>query len=536
VTTPQPPTEPWPSRPPPEPPYLPTDHPGLAVPPGPAAFPRPPADTDNTTGPLPFPPRRPTGRGPLLVGVAVAAVLAVLTSGLALAIVRRPADESGSSPTTRAHGVPVRPPAGARPGPSTTAPAAPTPQPGTSPGGPGGATADAAVMAAELDRLERYVEQARGQTFVRAVEVTVLDPAAFRREVRTGFDEERDAMGRQGELLRAAGLVPPAYDAVAGGLQLVGDSALGFYDPRTARLVVRADGTFTPFLRHVLVHELTHALDDQRFHLDRPELEHVTDGRDWAFAALVEGSARRVENEYVAGLTRTDKAALDREERQLATAQQTSLAGIPLVLGRLQLSPYDYGEPFVRALLAQGGNAALDTALRRPPVTSEQVVDVGRYRADEAALAVDAPPAEGPPVDEGTLGQVMTGFLLHGRDTNALGALIDPGSDPQALADLMDRVGRGETDLSDLLSGLTGGSGGGFRPIDSPAGWGGDHYVVYRPAAGGVCLRVDWRMDTPDALGQLTTQLHQWADGDPRAQISQPAPDLVRATRCAPPS
>jgi hypothetical protein len=139
-------------------------------------------------------------------------------------------------------------------------------------------------------------------------------------------------------------------------------------------------------------------------------------------------------------------------------------------------------------------------------------------------------------VDEGTLGQVGTGFLLHGQDTNALGALIDPSSaDPQALARLMDRVMRGELDLDELLGGLAGG-GGGFGPLATPEGWGGDRYVVYRPPAGGVCLRADWRMDTPAALADLTGELRTWAAADRRALITQPTTETVRATRCAPPA
>jgi len=95
---------------------------------------------------------------------------------------------------------------------------------------------------------------------------------------------------------------------------------------------------------------------------------------------------------------------------------------------------------------------------------------------------------------------------------------------------LHDRLGRrksGGGDLGDL--GDLGASG--FPPIETVAGWGGDHYVVYR-SGGQSCLRVDWRMDTAGALAQLETELRTWATGDPAVRVERPDDAVVRATRC----
>jgi hypothetical protein len=400
------------------------------------------------------------------------------------------------------------------------------------PTGPGGPTSDRAALAAELAVLERFVEQVRGQTFTRPVAVTVLDPDVFRAAIRAVYRADPDPDAGEGELLRAAGVVPPTYDVVAGGEQLIGASGLGFYDPKTAKLTVRSDGRFTPYVRHVLVHELTHALDDQHFHLDRPDLDHATDGRGWAFTALAEGAARWVDGEYRRLLSPADRAAFAREESSLGTDQQREMQGVPLTLARLEMTPYDYGEPFVRALVERGGTAALDTAYGHPPDSSEQIADISRYYAGDVPVAVAAPPADGAVVYEGTLGPVMTAVVLSGEDTNALGALLDPSADPQDVQRLLDRMARGELSLSDLLGDP---STGGFGRLPVPAGWGGDHAVVYRPATGGVCLRVDWRMDTPAALDGLTAQLRAWAGQDPGVQVTQPDAGLVRASRCAAP-
>jgi hypothetical protein len=224
--------------------------------------------------------------------------------------------------------------------------------------------------------------------------------------------------------------------------------------------------------------------------------------------------------------------------------QAQTLTDIPMVLPRLQMAPYDYGEPFARALVASGGTAALDAAMRDLPTTSEQILDPSKYEAREGAMTVDRPPADGDVTQDGTLGQLMTGFLLHGDDSTGLGGLgglgdLD-GLDAESLQELLDAIlgqpggdGTGVDPEALGRSGLGLGdpSASGFPPIETVAGWGGDHYVVYRSGSRR-CLRVDWRMDTPEALAELDGALHTWAAPDPTVQLERPANDVLRATRC----
>ncbi len=87
---------------------------------------------------------------------------------------------------------------------------------------------------------------------------------------------------------------------------------LGFYDPESGELVVRGTEP-SLFLQSVIVHELTHALDDQHFELDRPEVEE-NDEHSFGFTALVEGNARTVENLWKDQLTDEEAAQLSSEE------------------------------------------------------------------------------------------------------------------------------------------------------------------------------------------------------------------------------
>lgn len=123
--------------------------------------------------------------------------------------------------------------------------------------------------------------------------------------------------------------------------------------------------------------------------------------------------------------------------------------------------------------------------------------------------------------------QLDTGFLLHGADTNLLG-------DMDAL---LDKLRRGEItreEIDRLLGELTAGKAGGFGPMPTVKGWGGDRFVLYRPASGGVCLRVDWRMDSVTAREDMLRALQEWSGKDPTVQLAQPDAELLRASRCAP--
>jgi hypothetical protein len=514
----------WPTAPPTEPPWAAGPGTAASSPPDPAWAPPAPPFGGSAPPPTAAPawvpggagrPHRPGRPGLVVVAVVVLAVLVLGTATVAVVLT-----QDAAAPTAQAVD------------PDPSAPTLPLPpSPGPLPSGRGGATSDPAVVHQEVAALQRFVEQARGLSFTGDVPIEVLAPDAFKAAVLAAAAEDDPNAAGEGDLFRAAGLVPPTYDVAAGERQLLGEGVLGFYEPKKKRLVVKGGARFDPFLRHVLVHELTHALDDQHFPLDRPDLDHATDDRGWAFAALVEGSARRVENAYVAQLPAADKASIDKDTAAMAPDQLRALSDVPLVLTQLQMTPYDNGEPFVSALVQSGGPAALDAALRDPPATAEQILHLPKFTAHEGARAVDAPPADGAVVFDGSLGELMTGVLLHGQDLNAIGALN--GGDAAAQAEAQQRLSRGDLDLGRLLDelrGATNGAGG----VPTPDGWGGDHFVVYKTAGGGTCVRIDWRMDTAAQLGTLTADLNAWAEADGRAQITRPAGDVVRATRCIP--
>ena len=334
--------------------------------------------------------------------------------------------------------------------------------------------------AAVIAELMAFVESARGLRFLEPVDVAVVDDAAFRRFLSGGEPTAQSDVDVGKGVLRALGLLDAADDQGPGG-ELDPDTVAGFYDTETKELVVR--GTrLTPFVRQVLVHELTHALDDQHFDLDR---SLVDDEAAMAFEALVEGDAVVVESRYLASLPEAERQEAAAEEE--ATFGGAGAGRIPDIVLELGAFPYRDGPRLVSALLAAGGPARLDAAFRSPPVSSAEVLHPERFLDGPGRARVPRVVADGRVVDDGVLGEVILRLVLAGplpRD----------------------------------------------RAADAAAGWAGDRYVAWS-AGGRTCLRATVVMDNAAEAAELAAGLRQWAGAtvDPVST----RPPAVTVTRCA---
>jgi hypothetical protein len=175
-------------------------------------------------------------------------------------------------------------------------------------------------------------------------------------------------------------------------------------------------------MRVTLVHELTHALQDQHFDLDR---DLGSDGASEVLRALVEGDAVRVEDAYIDQLSEDDTNAYWDEAGRQSDEADTDLSGVPAVFQTLFEAPYALGEPYTSLLVSSGGQEALDRAFRRPPASELALLDPAAGLRGEKPRKV-AQPKLGPgekKTEVTDLGALMLYTMLASR--------IDPG---QALA------------------------------------------------------------------------------------------------------
>jgi hypothetical protein len=337
--------------------------------------------------------------------------------------------------------------------------------------------------------LADFVEQQRGLRFEHPVRTDFLAEDAFRRRV-TGDDEptaeDRATLHHYEGLFRALGLVEGTLDLGKATRQLTGEGVIGLYVPGEDRIYVRGD-RITPGMRPTIVHELTHALQAQHFDLER---RTATSGEDTAFTSLVEADAMRIEDAYVASLPEDDRAAVEAdEERQ---AEGADLTGVPQILTELFALPYVFGPTFVEALVADGGNRAVDRAFRHPPTTEEHILDPTSYLDGDRPAKVSTP--------------------ALGRGERAVGKPDDFG-----MLSLLLVLGE-RLPFPDA-----------WQAVD---GWRGDASRDYR-RAGRDCIRVRTQVDSPEDATQLLGALGVWATGRTDARTSS-RDDVVTFSSCDP--
>jgi hypothetical protein len=326
--------------------------------------------------------------------------------------------------------------------------------------------------------IARRVEALRGLRFSHRPRPLRVSGAQARREALASLDEDYPPARRRADaqVLALLGLIPPGTDLGDAVASTYGDAVAGYYDPRSGRLrIVAGAQTASRVLYEItLAHELTHALEDQRFGLDAARVASADD-RALAYTALVEGTA-------TATMFRYAQARFGPEELLgglLASAFQDT-GDLPPFLSAQLVFPYTAGRQLVDRLLDAGGGrwAVVDAALRfRPPASTEQVMHPDAY------LRVDEPDR-----------------VSVRRPAAALGAgwrRLRGGT-------------IGEWETARLLA-----RAGGNGAAAAAAGWGGDAYALLGRGARRA-LVVRWRWDTPRDEREFATALRAWgADGLP---------------------
>lgn len=224
--------------------------------------------------------------------------------------------------------------------------------------------------------LVHFVEQERGLAFKHPVDVEFLDDKAFKAKVSP--QEEPSAKDKK-ELdaavaeLRALGLVHGHPDLLK-AYDTLSDEVVGLYVPEDKALYVRGTD-LTPYVRTTVVHELTHAAQDQWFDLEK--VEHAAED-DSIPRVLIEGDAVRIQEAYERQLSEADQRSYADTERGFADSSKDD-EDVPPVLQDVFSYPYVFGPAMLDVLESDGGNTSVDKAFRHPPVTDAQVVDLRKY-------------------------------------------------------------------------------------------------------------------------------------------------------------
>jgi hypothetical protein len=346
----------------------------------------------------------------------------------------------------------------------------------------------------EVAPIARRVETIRGIRFEKLPKPQVVTPEQTRETSLRELDEHYPSERRDtdAQLLALLGLVPPGTDLRDIFGDVSGEQVAGYYDTRRERLaVVSGPAAENRTIAEItLAHELTHALEDERFDLREDEPKGADDGST-AYSALVEGSATAVMQDYTRRYV-SPAAAISSAFSALGAVGSTE--GIPPYLQRSLEFSYTGGLAFIQALRDEGsGWKLVDRAFEsKPPVSSEQIIHPDKYIHFERPVRVGI----------GDLG-LGTGWDRKVRGT--IGEL-----DTQELIRLADSLS-----VADAETAASGWGGGSYQlwTNDSAAG---DCDAPCRSAA---VMVLRWAWDTPGDAREFDAALPVYVarglDGEP---------------------
>ncbi len=277
-----------------------------------------------------------------------------------------------------------------------------------------------------IEPFAKSVERARNLTFDHPVKVRFLDDAKFEKTVRQDRKDldadDRKDIKEATELFRAFGLISGDVDLFDAFNDATGSGTLAYYSFEDRAITVR--GSELTLASHAtLVHELTHALQDQRFGISElsekfnkksEDGEPTTEGA--ALDAIVEGDAERVADVYRRGLSPKEQKALKRAETK-SEGKLDDLEGIPDVVLTLIGAPYALGEALTQAVASQD-EEALNDLFRDPPPDDSVLLDplkAIKPLSKPADVKIPALAEGEKSFDSGQVGSLVTYLMLAER-------------------------------------------------------------------------------------------------------------------------
>jgi len=220
----------------------------------------------------------------------------------------------------------------------------------------------------------------------------------------TSEDEDAKRMRRSELVLKKFGLLPRDFDLGKFLVALLKEQVAGYYDPKT-KTVNLLDWLGAEQQKPVLAHELTHALQDQSFNLEKymkpadadlDKKKEITlqdianDEISTTRQAVVEGQAMVVLVDYMLaplGESLKDSPQVVEALKQgmlVGTADAVQFQNAPIYMKEALTFPYRYGIDFIAEMLAKGGKEkAFATLFQNPPRTTRQIMEPQTYLSGE---------------------------------------------------------------------------------------------------------------------------------------------------------
>lgn len=243
--------------------------------------------------------------------------------------------------------------------------------------------------------------------------LTSRDEVTAYLEKHMAEDEDAQRLKRSEAVLKKFGLLPRDFDLGKFLVALLREQVAGYYDPKT-KTVNLLDWVDAEQQRPVLAHELTHALQDQSFGLekwmkagtsdlglkkkDATSEDIDKDEEQTARQAIVEGQAMAVLIDYMLAptgqslTTSPQIVAALKQGMLVGTADSVQFRNAPIFLKEILTFPYRYGLDFVGEVLVKNGkDKAYTGVLANPPRSTRQIMEPATYLSGEKIEPMHVP-------------------------------------------------------------------------------------------------------------------------------------------------
>jgi hypothetical protein len=257
-----------------------------------------------------------------------------------------------------------------------------------------------------VDEILKFASKDTGFPIKQEVKRRLTSRSEVMQYLRKNMAEDKDArrLQRSELVLKKFGLLPRDFDLKTFLVTLLGEQIAGYYDPKT-KTVNLLDWLGIEQQRPILAHELTHALQDQSFDLQKwmkSEEADLNDKKDLTAAdiaadeaaevrqAIVEGQAMIVLVDYMLApmgkslVNSPEVLALLKQGMIDESTHSAELQNAPMFLRESLVFPYRYGTEFLVKLLQTGGTSkAFAGIFATPPATTRQIMQPQTYLSAE---------------------------------------------------------------------------------------------------------------------------------------------------------
>lgn len=202
------------------------------------------------------------------------------------------------------------------------------------------------------------------------------------------------------QVLKLMGLINPDIDYEKAIKNVLSKEVAGYYNPKNNTMYI-ADWLPLSQQEIVLAHELFHAVQRQNYPAMEKMMNEDNSNSDskLAISSILEGEATAIMLDYEGVIKRKSDMSFDKIPAlefffSLSMAVNPSqsfkkYSKYPQIMMGIMMFPYIKGLIFLKYFKQHGGWKAIDNIYKRLPISTEQIIHVDKYLANEKPIKID---------------------------------------------------------------------------------------------------------------------------------------------------